>query len=144
MMPPGVASTSSAPLRLDPRFRRIRESWTDPWRQTSDGLSCRRLGDARFRPATLLLSADSKSRLPSCSLRVARVFLEFAHKYNVDALSPSLTHFFVGAIKDNSVGIYASALTSKYQCEDVPSAAARACLNLPRSPRSRLRNCPRS
>ena len=65
------------------------------------------------------------------SLRDAQVLLEFAQKYKVDALGPSLAHFLVGAITDDPVGIYA--LASKYQYEDVSSAAARACLNLPLS-----------
>ena len=65
------------------------------------------------------------------SLRDAQVLLEFTRKYKVDALDPSLAHFLAGAIKDDPVGVYA--LASKYQYEDVSSAAARACLNLPLS-----------
>ena len=80
----------------------------------------------------LALRHSYPTRSPELSsLRDAQVLLEFARKYKVDALGPSLAHFLVGAIKDDPVGVYA--LASNYQYEDVSSAAARACLNLPLS-----------
>lgn len=62
-------------------------------------------------------------------LKDAHILLEFAHKYQVDALCPSLTRYLTSAIERDPVSAYT--LATKYQYKDVAMAAARSCLKLP-------------
>ncbi|KAI0255776.1 hypothetical protein BJV78DRAFT_572491 [Lactifluus subvellereus] len=62
-------------------------------------------------------------------LKDAHILLEFAHKYQVDALCPSLTRYLTSTIERDPVSVYA--LATKYQYKDVAIAAARSCLKLP-------------
>jgi hypothetical protein len=72
------------------------------------------------------------TRSPELSrLRDAQVLLEFARKYEVDALEPLLRKYLASATGKDPVGVYA--LASKYEHKDIASAAAKASLQLPLS-----------
>jgi hypothetical protein len=70
------------------------------------------------------------TRSPELSrLRDAQVLLEFARRYEVDALEPFLRKYLASAIGKDPVGVYA--LAAKYAYKDIASAAAKASLQLP-------------
>jgi len=72
------------------------------------------------------------TRSPELSrLRDAQVLLEFARKYEVDALEPLLRKYLASATGKDPVGVYA--LAAKYEYKDIASAAAKASLQLPLS-----------
>ena len=62
-------------------------------------------------------------------LRDARILLEFARKYQVDLLEPSLTRFLTDTIERDPVGVYA--LAAAYECRDIAAKALRSSLTLP-------------
>ena len=62
-------------------------------------------------------------------LRDARNLLEFARKYQVDLLEPSLTRFLADTIERDPVGVYA--LAAAYECRDIAAQALRSSLTLP-------------
>ncbi len=62
-------------------------------------------------------------------LRDARILLEFARKYQVDLLEPSLTRFLTDTIERDPVGVYA--LAAAYECRDIAGKALRSSLTLP-------------
>ncbi|KAH9046520.1 hypothetical protein EDB84DRAFT_655181 [Lactarius hengduanensis] len=62
-------------------------------------------------------------------LRDARILLEFARKYQVDLLEPSLTRFLTDTIERDPVGVYA--LAAAYECWDIAGKALRLSLTLP-------------
>jgi len=61
--------------------------------------------------------------------RDARVLLEFARKYQVDLIEPSLTRFLTDTIESDPVGVYALAVA--YECHDIAGKALRSSLRLP-------------
>ena len=64
-------------------------------------------------------------------LRDAQVLLEFARKYEVDALGPSMRNYLAGAVGKDPVGVYV--LAAKYEYKDISLAAAKASQELPLS-----------
>ncbi|KAH9004626.1 hypothetical protein EDB86DRAFT_3072114 [Lactarius hatsudake] len=62
-------------------------------------------------------------------LRDARILLEFARKYQVDLLEPSLTRFLTDTIERDPVGVYA--LAAAYERRDIAGKALRSSLTLP-------------
>ena len=92
-------------------------------------------------PTTVLCSEDAETldlalrhcypiRSPDVAkLRDARVLLEFARKYQVDLLEPSLTRFLTDTIERDPVGVYA--LAAAYECQDIAAKALRSSLALP-------------
>lgn len=62
-------------------------------------------------------------------LRDARILLEFARKYQVELLEPSLTRFLTDTIERDPVGVYA--LAAAYECRDIAAKALRSSLTLP-------------
>jgi BTB/POZ domain-containing protein len=70
------------------------------------------------------------TRSPKISrIQEAHVLLDFAQKYEIDALEPTLTHYLMSAIETDLVRVFALAIRYKY--EDVALAAARASLRVP-------------
>jgi len=61
--------------------------------------------------------------------RDARILLEFARKYQVDLIEPSLTRFLTDTIERDPVGVYA--LAAAYERQDIAGKALRSCLRLP-------------
>ncbi len=70
------------------------------------------------------------TRSPEISgIQEAQVLLDFAQKYEIDALEHTLTHYLMSAIETDLVMAFALAI--KYKYENVALAAARASLRLP-------------
>jgi hypothetical protein len=92
-------------------------------------------------PSTVLCSENAETldlalrhcypiRSPEVAkLRDARILLEFARKYQVDLLEPSLTRFLTDTIESDPVGVYA--IAAAYECRDIAAKALRSSLTLP-------------
>ncbi|KAH9993664.1 hypothetical protein BJV74DRAFT_832374 [Russula compacta] len=57
------------------------------------------------------------------------LLLEFARKYQVDALEKFTTRYLMDNVEHDPVGVYAIAIT--YGCKGIAARAAQSCLNLP-------------
>jgi len=113
------------------RFVAAQSAFRDQKKSAGDALPIVHLSEDS-QTLDLALRHCYPTRSPELTgLRDARTLLEFARKYEVDALGPSLTHYLTGAIKNDPVGV--CALATKYQYQVVSSAAARASLELPLS-----------
>jgi hypothetical protein len=63
------------------------------------------------------------------SLHYASILVEFARKYQVEALDRFITGYLTPSVERDPVGVYAIAITYGYN--DIGAIAARSCLNLP-------------
>jgi hypothetical protein len=61
--------------------------------------------------------------------RDARILLEFARKYQIDLMEPSLTRFLTDTIERDPVGVYA--LAAVYEYRDIAEKALRSSLRFP-------------
>jgi hypothetical protein len=120
---------------ISPVFsEKINAASSSPW--------CQKVGETSLIPTVCLpensetLDLALRHCYPTLSpelsqLRDAQALLEFARKYEVDALGPSLVSYLVGAIRKDPVGVYV--LAAEYEYKDISLAAAKACLELPLS-----------
>jgi len=63
------------------------------------------------------------------NLHYARIFAEFAQKYEVEVLDQTIIEYLEGSLERDPVGVYSIAVTYGYN--NIGGDAARSCLNLP-------------